>query len=356
MSAFQVVGTYLATLRSLGADVPPALVAQIDPIVKAQCDALDGVKDGLIQNPAACNFRASRDLPRCADDQPGPDCFTRAQVETISALLTAVTDKEGRLVQPGYSPSEVQSFFRVGKRPADINAPVPWDEKAGSDAGLAPLGDAIMQGLRPPQRSRVLHPLDILLRRRRTRADHRLPHHRPPRRGRLRPCRDRLGNGGDPRMAARLIRLKRKLLIWHNGSDEKLTPFTSINYYKQLAAMYGGYGKLQENIRLFMLPDTAHCSMGQEGPGNFDALSALENWVEKGRAPDALVAGLTSKTSPMVDMSKAPLRTMPLCKFPEMARYDGMGDVNVAASWSCRPDDQRMLEVGESGRQAGVIE
>ena len=127
-SAFQVVGTYLATLRSPGADVTPALIAQIDPIVKAQCDPLDGVKDGLIQNPAACNFRASRDLPRCADDQPGPNCFTRAQLETISALLTAVTDKEGRLVQPGYSPSEVQSFFRVGKRPADINAPVPWDE------------------------------------------------------------------------------------------------------------------------------------------------------------------------------------------------------------------------------------
>ena len=354
--AFQVVGTYLATLRSPDADVSPALVAQIDPIVKAQCDALDGVKDGLIQNPAACTFRASRDLPKCPDDKPGPTCFTRAQVETISALLTGITDKEGRLIQPGYAVGEVQPFFRAGARPADINAPVPWDSNGGSDAGLAPLGDAMLRifahrndpafntrsifsfgsgGTGPITDYRIMAP--------RAEAD-------------LANTAMTLATGGDPRNAAKLMQLKHKLLIWHNGSDEKLTPFMSINYYKQLAAMYGGYAKVQENIRLFILPDTSHCSMGQTGPGNFDAIGALEAWVEHGKAPDGLIAGLTSKTSPMVDRLKAPLRTMPLCKFPEMARYDGKGDVNVAASWSCQPDDTRMLQVGESGRQAGVIE
>jgi feruloyl esterase len=58
----------------------------------------------------------------------------------------------------------------------------------------------------------------------------------------------------------------------------------------------------------------------------------------------------------MIDLSKTPLRTMPLCKFPEMARYDGKGDVNQAASWHCDASDKRMLKVGESGRQAGVID
>ena len=355
-SAFQIVGTYLATLRSPGADVPPALIAQIDPIVKAQCDAVDGVKDGLIQNPAACNFRASRDLPKCEGDQPGPNCFTRAQIETISALLTGITDREGRLVQPGYSPSEVQSFFRTGQRPADISAPVPWDEKAGSDAGLAPLGDAIIKVFAhrndPAFNTRAIFSFGeggtgpitdyhIMV----PRAEVNLVN-----------AANRLGNGSDPRLAARLIRQNRKLLIWHNASDEKLTPFATINYYKQLAALNGGYGKLQNNVRLFLLPGTAHCSMGSEGPNNFDALSALEEWSEQNRGPDALIASIYSKTSPFIDRSKPALRSMPLCKFPEMARYDGKGDVNQAASWSCAPDDRRMLQVGESGRQAGVSE
>lgn len=52
----------------------------------------------------------------------------------------------------------------------------------------------------------------------------------------------------------------------------------------------------------------------------------------------------------------APLKTLPLCAFPEMARYDGHGDVNDAASWRCDPTDTRMLEVGVSGKLVGAIQ
>ncbi len=347
----QIAGTYLATLRSPGADVPPSLVAQIDPIVKAQCDAVDGVRDGLIQNPAVCNFRAERDLPRCADDKSGSDCFTRAQVETISTLLTAVTDREGGLVQPGFAVSEILPVFREGARPGDVNAPVDWDNPP-SLASIANATFKIFTNRNDPafdSRSifsfasggagaitgyRVIVP----------RSEIEKAH-----------AAVRMGIGDNPRNVGKLIRQNRKLLIWHNSSDEKLTPYMSVNYYKQLAAMYGGYEKLQDDIRLFMIPGSSHCSMGQQGPGNFDALGALEDWVEKRRAPDALPASLYSRTSPMIDRSTTPLRTMPLCKFPEMARYDGTGDVNAASSWSCSSADKRMLEVGESGRQAGVM-
>lgn len=352
----QVVGNYLATLRSPAADVSPALVARIDPIVKAQCDAKDGVTDGLIQNPAACDFRASRDLPRCRDDQPGADCFTTAQIQTISTVLTAVTDEQGRVIQPGFAVSEILPFFRDGKRPSDLAAAEPWDDAGGSQAGLAPLGNAVLKIFanrnNPAFSTRSLFSFgeggtgEV--------TDYRVIAPRAE----IESARAAvaMGIGDNPRQLARLIRQNRKLLIWHNSSDEKLTPYMSVNYYKQLAAMYGGYGKLQDDIRLFMLPGTSHCSMGQQGPGNFDALSALEEWVEHGRGPNALTASLYSHTSPMIDRSKAPLRTMPLCKFPEMARYDGKGDVNVASSWSCSSADKRMLEVGESGRQAGVAE
>ena len=115
-------------------------------------------------------------------------------------------------------------------------------------------------------------------------------------------------------------------------SDEKLTPYRSINYYKQLAKLNGGYDKLQKNVRLFTIPGSGHCSMNGVGPNNFDALAAMEDWVEKGAAPDALPAQLYNPISPMVDRAKTPLRTMPLCKFSEMAHYSGKGEVKDAAN------------------------
>ena len=82
----------------------------------------------------------------------------------------------------------------------------------------------------------------------------------------------------------------------------------------------------------------------------------MENWVEKGAAPDSLIATLYQPTPISADYSKPLGRTMPLCKFPEMARYKGTGDVKDAANWSCPSGDRSMLTLGESGRRAGVIE
>lgn len=110
--------------------------------------------------------------------------------------------------------------------------------------------------------------------------------------------------------------------------------------------MRGGYAKLQNNVRLFGIPGSGHCSMMGVGPDNFDAISAMEDWVEKGRAPDALLAKLYDSNSPNVDPGKTPLRSMPICKFPEMARYGGKGDVKDAANWSCPQNDTSMLQIG----------
>lgn len=92
-----------------------------------------------------------------------------------------------------------------------------------------------------------------------------------------------------------------------------------------------------------------------EGHVGFRA-GAMENWVEKGLAPDALPATLYKPTEYSVGYGKSLGRAMPLCKFPTMARYSGKGDVNDAANWSCPADDQSMLEISESGRQAGVVD
>jgi feruloyl esterase len=345
--ALQTEGIGLASARSKDAVVPPALLVKMDSIVKAECDALDGVKDGLIQNPAACDFVPARDLPLCDGKNATDSCFTPEQVESISTAVSAVTDEHGNVIHPGYSISELN---------------VPLGGPVGG-ISLTPLAEAVMKifvhkndpnyqlsssikfGAGGSGRITNFHTIA-------PQADYALAESEA-----------RMGIGAHPGSAATLIKQNRKLLIWANFSDEKLTPYMSLNYYKQLAKLYGGYTKLQNNVRLFLLPGTGHCSMNGCGPTSFDAISAMEDWVEKGRAPDALIATQFATRSsgnaqmpPSADRSKPPVRTMPLCKFPEMAHYSGQGDVMDAATWSCPANDKSMLKVGESGRQAGVIE
>ena len=86
----------------------------------------------------------------------------------------------------------------------------------------------------------------------------------------------------------------------------------------------GGYDKTQDFFRLFMAPGMGHCS-GGPGPNSFDALSALENWVEKGVAPDQLIASTKGKID----------RSRPLCPYPAVARYTGKGSIDDAANFAC---------------------
>ncbi|TCM20677.1 feruloyl esterase [Novosphingobium sp. PhB165] len=358
--AFLTTGASLATVRSPDANLPASLVAQISPLVLAKCDAVDGVKDGLIQNPMACDFRPEKDLPRCADNKPGANCFTQAQIESVSTVLTAATDHEGHVVQPGYSVSELQNSLMLP--PANPGTATPWPDAGnpatGASNGMALLGDAVIRvfthrndpafqtasvisfgsgGPGPITGFRVIAPAAEV-----AKANEAL----------------RMGIGDISQNAAKLIKSNHKMIMWVNLSDHLLTPYMSVNYYKKLAKTFGGYDKLHKNIRMFMLPGTAHCSGGGigEGPGSFDALSAIEAWVEKGDAPDNLPATLYKANQFGVDFKQPLGRTMPLCKFPEMARYSGKGDVKDGANWSCVPGDKRMLKLGESGRQAGVID
>lgn len=355
--AFHSAGTTMATLRAPDAAISPALITLFNRTVVAQCDGLDGVKDGLIQNPAACNFAPERDLPKCEGDKAGGQCFTKAQVETMSTVLTAVTDERGNVVQPGYSVSDMQGSFAPLAPPKDPNAESPWPDSPTQEGGLWGLADAVIKVFAhnndPAFKTRSIltyrdggpGPITafraVVPRAEVTRAM----------------AAGRLGIGHFPENYGKFIGQNRKLLIWHNLSDEKLTPYMSVNLYKQLAARHGGYPKLQSNIRLFGLPGTAHCSGGglPVGPGSFDAISAMENWVEKGAAPDALTATLYEPTPISANYSKPLGRTMPLCKFPEMAKYNGSGDVKDGANWSCPSGDKSMLVVGESGRRAGVL-
>jgi len=349
-TGFLMTGISLASIRSPDAAVTPADLKRVDALVKAKCDQLDGVEDGLVQNPAACDFIPDRDLPKCATGATHEQCFTQGQIDTVNVAVSAVTDEDGNVVQPGYAITELNPGIAPTRDP---QADDPWPDSLTSatlrnfvhknDPNFR-MREVIKLQVGGPGPARGLHTV--------------VPKAEVAKALEV----ARLGIGHFPENADRLIRQKRKLLIWHNLSDQALTPYMSVNYYKQLAKRHGGYAKLQNTVRLFGLPGTAHCSISAIGPNNFDVLGAIEDWVEKGKAPEALEARLYPREpgadvrSTSIDRSKPPLRSMPLCKFPEMARYRGQGDVKVAANWSCPAADTSMLKVGDSGRQAGVME
>lgn len=355
---FQTGGSTVATLRSIDANLTPQLMELVEKTVKKQCDGLDGVIDGLIQNPVACNFKAERDLPRCDGSNAG-QCFTKAQAESVSSFISAATDKEGRVVQPGYSVSEPSAAFAPLKRPADLGNPQPWGSEDAA-SGYWGLADGLISTLAhrndPAFRMRSIFSYGAAGR------DGIDSFHTIVPSSEVDLARSVLGRGS-PRATDMdgLLRSRTKLMIYHNLSDQVLSPYLSINFYKRLAALHGGYENVQRTARLFAVPGTGHCGMAGVGPTNFDAIGALEAWVERGSAPNGLLARqLDPKFNNIImgkiDWSKPALRTMPLCKFPEMARYKGTGDVKDAANWMCNAGDKSMLRVGESGRQAGVLE
>jgi feruloyl esterase len=118
-----------------------------------------------------------------------------------------------------------------------------------------------------------------------------------------------------------------KLLVFHGWSDQLIAPRNTIEYVTSVERAIGGAEKLKDSARLFMVPGMAHCA-GGEGPNTFDSLSAMEQWVEQKKAPDAIIASHT--TNGKVD------RTRPLCPYPQVAQYKGTGSTDEAANFICR--------------------
>jgi feruloyl esterase len=118
-----------------------------------------------------------------------------------------------------------------------------------------------------------------------------------------------------------------KLIQYHGWSDPQISPGNSTQYYTRVQEALGGAARIRNAYRLFMAPGMAHCG-GGEGPNAFDMLTALEQWVEHGKAPDQIVA--SHATNGIVD------RTRPLCPYPQVAIYQGMGSTDDAANFECK--------------------
>jgi feruloyl esterase len=120
---------------------------------------------------------------------------------------------------------------------------------------------------------------------------------------------------------------KGKLIMYHGWSDQLIAPGNSVNYYKAAVEASRGAGpRPADSIRLFMVPGMAHCA-GGEGPNTFDMVSAMEQWVEQGKAPEQIIASHSQNGT--VD------RTRPLCPYPQVARYQGTWSIDDASNFTC---------------------
>jgi Tannase and feruloyl esterase len=287
---------------TLAAPIPASKLSVLGAAVHAACDAIDGLVDGLIDDPRSCNFDLNTLL--CpGDDAPG--CFTDDQVATLRKLYGGPEDSSGHQIYPGLA------FGGETPDPVGKNG---WDQYITGVGSTPPIDLALQdQFLKylafdvddpnfdwrtfnfftDPQRMETMH--EIL----------------------------------DPSFGEDLSTFQAsggKMIIYQGWSDIGNTPFRTIQYYERLRAGQGRR-RLEDSVRLFMVPGMHHC-IGGEGPNTFDALRALERWVEQGEAPSSIIAAHTSG-SPGTD------RTRPLCPFPQHAVYTGSGSIDDAANFKC---------------------
>jgi feruloyl esterase len=289
------------------APVSPEKMRLVAQKVIEKCDAVDGLKDGLIDDPRACRFDAVRDVPSCREGTDTADCLTAAQAGTINKVYSGPSSK-GRPFMSGFMPgSEAVTTAANGTTNSGwVGAIVP--NQPGAKPADFNLAEGVMRYLilDPPQPEYDAMKFDY------------------DRDTALVQRWSKLADAKETDLA-RFRKSGGKLIMTYGWADQILQPMMGVNYYEALVSKNGR--NTSDFARLFMMPGVAHCS-GGAGPDRIDAVTAVIDWVEKGKAPDTLLA---SKVT-----SGAVVRTRPLCPYPQVARYSGKGSIDEAANFSCR--------------------
>jgi len=268
-------------------------IKTVSEAVTAKCDALDGVKDGVIDDPRKCAFTPSADLPKCAGDTPASGCLTAAQIHTVEVIYSPVL-RNGAPVFPGW-PIGAEAGW------------TPWFVAPNGRGIQWSFGETYMKNIafgRPNPAYdwltfNVSTDLDKIQ------------------------AAQALIDATDPDLS-RFKARGGKIVSYFGWADPALNPMMGVGYYESVMKAMGP--STQDFYRLFMVPGMQHCS-GGVGTFTFDALTPLVQWVEKGIAPPAIPA------SRVVDGKV--VRTRPLCPYPQTAIYKGTGSTDDAANFAC---------------------
>ena len=294
----------LATLDDPESYLPADKLPLLEEAVNHACDALDGVEDGVLNDPRRCDFDPA--VLTCDAGEDPATCLTPKQVTAVKAIWSGTKDSTGKLVYPGLVPGGEAA-------PGGWSRWVTGSEPFGSTHWRA--GDGFFKHM-------VFEDPDWDFRSFDYDTD-------------LAFAIEKVGpvlDANDPDL--RVLRDRgAKLIVYHGWSDPDISPLASIDYYEQVVselteaeADATGLAEVQEFFRLFMVPGMGHCR-GGPGPDQFDALSALEAWVEDGVAPDQIVASKVEDGEVV--------RTRPLCPFPQTAQWTGSGSTDDAANFVC---------------------
>ncbi len=303
-----LIWSALANLDDSGAPILPASkIPLLHNAMLEACDAVDGLEDGLIDDPRVCQFDPA-DM-QCRR-RPAADCFTGPEVAAIRRIYQGAVDSSGTplyraVPMPGSELNWVPAYIGVDNAPSiyylfggDFFRYLAFSEDPGPDWMPAQFDFD-----QDPQR---------------------MGYNR------------HLNNAASPDLRSFVAR-GGKLISYQGWSDQSVPPLGVVDYLGDVERFMGGADAVSNYFRLFMMPGVAHC-VGGEGPSRVDALAALEVWVEQDTAPEMLVAYKLKNDPGSFAAAHLPPSTeniemsRPLYPYPDVARYRD-GDPNVWSSF-----------------------
>lgn len=300
-SSIGIPAAYISTVKL------PAITAA----VMAACDAQDGVKDGVINNPPRCQFDPAVLL--CKDGKDERNCLRAPQLSALKKYYSGGRDSGGKEIFPGFTPGGENPGWGqwvIGPGPGGSAGAIYLENYFRYMVFEDPAWNALNADVETAERmadektARALNATAADL----TRFQ---------------------GRGG-------------KLILYHGWNDQAISPWNTIHFYEDVGKTMGER-KAAGFLRLYMVPGMEHCvggaganSFGQlgrttaKGP-EYGVFTALEQWVERGQAPAEVIA------TKYVDDHKATgvKMTRPLCPYPAIAKYKGSGDTNDEANFVC---------------------
>jgi hypothetical protein len=296
--------------------IPTAKLSAVQKAAIAACDAIDGVADGIIDDPRTCHYNANNAVCGQPNAPAAPNCLTAAEAAAVNKVWDGPRNKHGDRIWYGLDRG---SDFGIldGLKPFALGVTqIEWNlinpaYSGDIAANTVPSTSLWASTINLDGTGGLLSYAQVAQDGSRNIAD----------------VTDTFGNFDTFRAHGG------KLLTFVGSNDQFIYPRGVINYYRQMAERYetrhGEFDGVQKFYRLFHAPGVGHCgapSNGAFGPwpqGGAD-FAALVNWVEHGVAPTQ-VLGSTPVTT----------LTRPLCPYPQTAKYKGTGDITNAANWVC---------------------